>query len=331
MSLEYNLEEDRVCQFLEQQSAKKAAIQLPGGIRLRQIEVAKVFEKKGVQPVFMAGSCFGACDLADRQAKQLGCDVLVHYGHADMGLSTCLPTLYVEARAPSDPSKAVEKAISGFRFKRVGLITTIQHVGHLEKVTELLRSRGLEPVVGGPGPRARYPGQLLGCDFGCATSISSKVDGFIYIGTGNFHPLGAALATGKEVLAVNPTDGARPISPDLGGFIRGRKAAITAASAAERVGVVASSKPGQARLGLAEDIVETLRKAGREASLLVVDDVVPESLADFGLDAAVCTACPRIATDDVERFEFPVITPFEAKVMLGLEKLEPYRLDEFSR
>ncbi|MEW6592566.1 MAG: diphthamide biosynthesis enzyme Dph2 [Candidatus Hadarchaeota archaeon] len=331
MFLEHDLEEAKVRQFLERHGAKKAAIQLPDGIRPRQIEVANVFERSGVQPVFMAGSCFGACDLADRHAKQLGCDVLVHYGHSDMGLPTCIPTLYVEARDRTDPSKAVGKAVSAINFKRVGLVTTVQHVGHLEKVGELLRSRGLEPVVGGLGPRARYPGQLLGCDFGCAASIASRVDGFIYIGTGNFHPLGAALATGKEVLAVNPVAGAKPISHDLDGFIRRRKAAITAACAAERVGVVASSKPGQSRLPLAEDILHSLRKAGREASLLVVDDVVPENLADFRLGAAVCTACPRIATDDAGRFEFPVITPFEARVMLGLEKLEPYRLDEFSR
>jgi 2-(3-amino-3-carboxypropyl)histidine synthase len=249
-----------------------------------------------------------------------------------MGLPACLPTLYVEARMLADPLKTVERALQKIEFKRAGLLSTVQHVSYLNKVEEFLRSRGFEPFVGNPGQRAKYPGQLLGCDFGCACSITHKVDGFLYIGTGDFHPLGAAIATGKRVLAVDPVAGSSKwISPSAERFLQKRKAVIASAAAGERFGVVASTKLGQTRPALSTELVKAFEGAGRDICLFVVNEVRPEELGDFKLDAIVCTACPRIPIDDAERFDIPILTPFEARVMLGLEKLEPYRLDEFSR
>jgi len=329
--LEYDFEEEKTRQFLRKHKPKRAAIQLPSGLRPQLPRILKNFEV-GVEPVIMAGSCYGACDLADAEARQLGCDVLLHYGHSDMGLAARLPTLYVEARMLVNPTDAVEQAIPKIDFKRVGLLTTVQHIGHLNKVEELLRSRGLEPFVGDPGPRAKYPGQLLGCDFGCARSIAGKVDGFLYIGTGDFHPLGAAIATGKRVLAVDPVSGgSRWVSASVEKFLQKRKGMIASAAAGERLGVVESTKPGQARPDVSKELVKALRDAGRDVCLFVVNELRPEELGDFKLDAIVCTACPRISTDDAERFGIPILTPFEAKVMLGREKLEQYRPDEFSR
>lgn len=330
--MEYDLEQERVLQFLRQHRSKRTAIQLPSGLRPQLPRILENFGGGVVEPVVMAGSCHGACDLADAEAKKLGCDVMLHYGHSDMGLPACLPTLYVEARMLVDPLKPVEQALQKIDFKRVGLVSTVQHVGYLKKVEELLRSRGFEPSVGNPGPRAKYPGQLLGCDFGCARSIAHKVDGFLYVGTGDFHPLGAALATGKRVLAADPVTGSSKwISPSAESFLKKRKAAIASAAAGERFGVIASSKPGQTRSDMSMELVKAFRDAGRDVYLFVVNEVEPEELGDFKLDAIVCTACPRIPIDDAERFDIPVLTPFEARVMLGLEKLEPYRLDEFSR
>lgn len=289
----------------------------------------KPFAEMDVETLVLAGSCYGACDLGDAKAKQLGCDVLVHYGHADMGLSTCLPTLYIEARMLVDPLRVVKRVLPKLKFKRVGLLTTVQHITHLQEIAKLLRSHGIKPFVGGPGPRAKYPGQLLGCDFGCARSVAARVDGFLYVGTGEFHPLGVALATGKRVLVVNPiSEGFKVFAPDVDAFMRKRKAMIARAAAGKRFGVIASTKPGQTRLKLAAGLVRDLKQAGKVAHVLAVDEVRPEELGDFGFDGFICVACPRIPIDDAERFERPILTPFEARVMLGEAKFEPYQMDE---
>jgi 2-(3-amino-3-carboxypropyl)histidine synthase len=287
------------------------------------------FDEAGVEPLVLANSCYGACDPADAKAKRLGCDVLVHYGHADMGLRTCLPTLYIEARMPADPLKVVGQALPELKFKRVGLLTTVQHIAHLREVTKFLRSRGIRPFIGKPGSRAKYSGQLLGCDFGCARSVATRVDGFLYIGTGEFHPLGAALATGKRVLTINPvSEGSKMLAPDVDAFLQRRKAMIARAAVGERFGIVVGTKPGQTRFRLAAKLAGDLKRAGKVAHVLAVDEMKPEELGDFGLDGFICAACPRIPIDDAERFEQPVLTPFEAQVMLGGEKFLPYQVDE---
>lgn len=328
MSL-YDFERARVKRFLKKHRAKRAAIQLPAGLRQYLQEIMKPFAEMDVDTLVLAGSCYGACDLGDAKAKQLGCDVLVHYGHADMGLSTCLPTLYIEARMLVDPLRVVKRVLPKLKFKRVGLLTTVQHITHLQEIAKLLRSHGIKPFVGGPGPRAKYPGQLLGCDFGCARSVAARVDGFLYVGTGEFHPLGVALATGKRVLVVNPiSEGFKVFAPDVDAFMRKRKAMIARAAAGKRFGVIVSTKPGQARFKLAARLVRDLNRAGKVAHVLVVDEVRPEELGDFGLDGFICVACPRIPIDDAERFERPILTPFETRVMLGEAKFEPYQMDE---
>lgn len=328
MSL-YDFERARIKRFLKQHRAKRAAIQLPAGLRKYLQEIMKPFAERAVETVVLADSCYGACDLADAKAKQLGCDVLVHYGHADMGLPTCLPTLFIEAHMPVDPIRAVKRLLPKLNFKRVGLITNVQHIAHLREIAKLIRSRGIKPFIGRPGPRARYPGQLLGCDFGCARSIATRVDVFLYIGTGEFHPLGVALATGKQVLAINPiSEGFKALAPNINAFLRRRKGMIVRAAAGKRFGVIVSTKPGQARFKLAARLVRDLRRAGKVARVLVVNEVRPEELSDFGLDGFICVACPRIPIDDAERFERPIMTPFEARVMLGEAKFEPYRMDE---
>lgn len=328
----YDLEGANVRRFLERRRAKRAAIQLPAGLRQHLPEIEETFDRGGVEALVLANSCYGACDPADAQAKRLRCDVLVHYGHSDMGVPTCLPTLYVEARMLVDPIKTVERALPQMKFKRVGLLANVQHIKYLQKIAELLRSRGVKPFIGRPGPRVKYPGQLLGCDFSCARSVATHVDGFLYIGTGDFHPLGAALATEKHVLAVNPvSEGFKLIFPGIDAFLRGRKAMIARAAAGGRFGIVVSTKPGQARFKLAAGLVKSFRRAGRDACLLAVDEVRPEELSDFRFDAFVCAACPRIPIDDAERFERPVLTPFEAHAMLGKVKFRPYKMDEISK
>ena len=324
----YDFENEEVRRFLERHSVRRAAVQLPDGLRRHLSEISRVFEGKGTEVLVLADSCYGACDLVDSKAKLLGCDALVHYGHADMGLPTCLPTLFVEARMTIDPLKTVEESLPSLGFGRVGLVTNVQHVHKLQSVADLLRAKGLEAVIGAPGPRAKYPGQVLGCDWGSARSIVGEVDGFLYVGTGRFHPLGVALATGKDVIAVDPVAGGFRKIVFPRDFLSKRKAMIARAAGCDEFGVLVSTKPGQARFKLAAEVVRALRRAGRVVRFLVVDEVVPERLADFTTEAFVCCACPRIAVDDMERFERPLLTPFELKVMLGETGLEPYELDE---
>jgi len=326
----YDFEPVAVQRFLEQHKARRVAIQLPSGLRPHLSEIEATLSNSNAEAVVLADSCYGACDTADAKAKQLGCDVLVHYGHADMGLRACLPTLYVEARMKIDPTEAVKLALKDQKFERLGIVTVVQHIGFLPQVEKIVRSLGIEPLIGKRGPRAKYPGQVLGCDWGCARAIANDVDAFLYIGTGRFHPIGVCLATGKKVITANPlAKGSEKISPDMKDFLKKRKAMISRAASCQSFGVLVSTKPGQARLKLASNLVSNIRNSGLSARLLIADEITPEKISDFKeMEAFVYAACPRLPIDDVARFDRPILTPFEVKVLLGKAGFEPYQLDE---
>ncbi len=329
MRVMYKLDPQSVEDFLKENEVEKVAIQLPEGIRTEVEELEDFLVSKDVEPIFLAKSCYGACDVADGEAVELGCDALIHYGHSDMGLDTEIPTLYVEARMEVDPFDALEQAVPELKGNVWGLVSTVQHVHLLPEVQDFLEEEGIESKIGEPGARAEYPGQILGCDWGSSMSVADEVDGFIYIGTGKFHPMGVALSTGASVMAINPVaNDFERIDLDMDEFFQKRWALISSVREAESIGLLVSTKEGQNRRELVEELKVELENEGYDAHILVFDDIVPDSLEDFQLDAFVNTACPRISFSDQESFRKPVLSPFEVRVLCGSEDWEEYRLDE---
>ncbi len=331
MDSRYDLEPETVKKFLKEKEVKKVAIQIPNGLRPGIKKIKKIITNQGTEPVFLATSCYGACDIADKEAEELGCDALIHYGHSTMEIQTKLPILFVEARMQVDPLNVLQEAIPVLKGKKWGLITTVQHIHFIEKVQEYLENEGIESFIGEGGPRANYAGQVLGCDWGSARSVVENVDGFLYIGTGEFHPLGVGLATGEKVVSINPvTEEFEKLEPELDDFLKKRMALIARAESGEEFGILVSTKNGQNRLELAEKLCTELEENGYNSYILAFDDISLEVLEDFQLDAYVNTACPRIPFSDQDLVQKPVLTPFEVRVMLGEEEWEEYKLDEFS-
>ncbi|MFN4133459.1 MAG: diphthamide biosynthesis enzyme Dph2 [Candidatus Hadarchaeales archaeon] len=328
MCVEYCLEEEKVKKFLRENAAKKAAVQLPSGLKKYWQEIAETIRSTGTEPVLL-GSCYGGCDVADATAKKAGCDVLIHYGHTSIGLETLLPTLYVEARVRGCDVESARKLFKTMEGEKVGLLATVQFIDYLNAVKKIGEECGVELLIGAPGPRTKYSGQIIGCDFSCARNITENVGRYIYLGTGEFHPLGVSIATGKKVVAFDPISSSAKEITGSEEFLKKRKAAIATAALGKKFGVITSTKPGQCRIATARNVVKELKKSGKLAELVVVDEVTPEILADYCFDCLVCAACPRIPIDDQERFEVPVLTPWEVKVMLGQARFLPYQMDEF--
>jgi len=323
----YDLEIERVSDEIRRRGARRVLLQLPDGLRPQAFKLMGALkERTGAEVLLLGDSCYGACDVALRQAEALEADLLVHYGHSQMLPETPVPILYVEARVDIEVNSLLESAlplIEGWRT--IGLAATIQHVHQLGEVVEALRLRKMHVVIGAGGGRTPHDGQVLGCDYGSARAIAADVDGFLFVGGGRFHPLGLALATGRPVVAVDPyMSSATAIrEDDLKRLAMRRMAAITAAKGAIRFGVIVSLKPGQFDLSTAEAVCAKLEKQGREAAVICLDEVRPETLANFSeAEAFINTACPRIAIDGVGGLRKPILTVQEAYVMLGERRWE---------
>lgn len=318
----YHLELERVVEEIKRRGTTRILLQLPDGLRPLAFQMVKALRTDTGAQVYLSGdSCYGACDLALNQARELGSDLIVHYGHSRMEVDGGVPVVYVHAEVDLDAEALVEEAAPALgRWRRVGLATTVQHVHMVDELKEKLTDRGFTVRVGEGSEKAPHPGQVLGCSFHSAQTVAGEVDGFLYVGGGEFHPKGLVMSTGKPVVVANPfTAKVRLMTiDDLMPLAKRRVAQIAAAREAKRVGVLVSSKPGQRATEAAKTLQARFAERGREAVIIYLDEVRAEHLNNFvEAQAFVDTACPRLAVDGVSGVDRPIITVREALVVLG--------------
>ena len=323
----YQLQIEEVIAKIKDLNAKTVGLQFPEGLKIYATEVSRQIESKTKAMVLISGDpCFGACDVSDVDMKGL-VDLLIHFGHTPLPLKYEVPVFFVEAHFKLDVNDAINKALNLLKdHKRIGLVTTTQHLHYLDEVTELLEKEGKQVVM--KQGKGTHKAQVLGCNFSAVEDLA--VDAFLYVGSGNFHPLGIKLSTHKPVIIADPyRNEARNIDKFADKIIRIRFAKIVKARAAEKYGIIVSSKKGQQRLELAKALKNMIHKEGKEAHIIFLDNISPELLMPFrDLDAFLVTACPRIAIDDANMYKKPLLTPEELLIVFNKKDWEDYKIDE---
>ncbi len=318
-------ETERLLEVIRGRDAKTVGLQFPVGLRTRAVELAQEIEAKaGVRCLVSADPSFGACDIADMPV-----DLIVHLGHAPMPHLRYHRVFFYDLPGPPLASFAFVDAAEPMLPKRVGLLTTTQFRGWLPAIRDHLEQAGHEVAIGEPDRRVAYAGQLLGCDYHTAEAVAKDVDGYLYIGTGEFHPIGVAFLTDKPIVIADPERGSARTLADLKDrILRQRFAAIAKAKDAKTFGIIVSRKIGQVRMEMATDLRALAEKHGLQANIFLMDLVSPEFLEGYRVDAWVNTACPRIAIEDGLLYKKPLLTPPEFEIVLGERKWEDYAFDE---
>ena len=316
------------------QKPRLIAVQIPEGLKTRALEIADKIEKaSGAEAVIFSDPCFGACDLADARARQLGADLLVHFGHTKM-LSSEIPAIYAplgyEFNESELAGKIAEK-LNELSFKKIALCATAQYAEKLGEIKKILGKKGIRAEIGTGSRRVALPGQVLGCNYSVLGGAAERADAIVFVGDGLFHPLGISFSISKPVLIANPlAEKVEEMRNQRNMFLRKRYAAIALAKSAKVFGIVASTKRGQMNMRKALEIRKEIEEQGKRAYLIAGDLVKIEYLLGMELDALVCTACPRIALDDSILFKIPIITPNELETVFGKRNLENYKFEEFS-
>lgn len=323
----YDLELDRVTSEIMERGAQKILLQLPDGMRPFAFQLVEAIERATDATVLLSGdSCYGACDIALNQARELGVDLIVHYGHTEMVKVSEVPVIYVHARIDIDVDRLVKAVLPALKeYRAVGLTTTAQHAHHINEIKEKLSEEEVIVVVGQGSGKTPLNGQILGCSYVTTISIVKEVDAYLYVGGGKFHPIGIVMSTGKPVVTANPFNEKVSLisEEDLMGIAKKRMAAITMAKNARVFGILVSSKPGQNKLDDAQRLEEKIKKQGKKAVIIYLDEIRAEHVNNYSEpEILVNTACPRIAIDGIEGINRPMITVKEIEVALGLRKWE---------
>lgn len=313
---------DRIVDLVERSGAGTIGLQFPEGFKRQAFAIAQELEDRTSAVIIVSGNpCFGACDV-DMSLKD-SVDILFHFGHSEL-LDGQDNVVFIETPAKADIGPVLEMAAVELGSGTVGLVTTVQHVHQLDRARDFIVSKGITCVVGIGDSRIRYPGQLLGCNFSAA---EVECDNYLYIGSGKFHPLGVAVAYGRRVLVADPMmNTVEWVDPER--VLRQRSGIIAKCLDAVSFGIIISTKVGQDRTGLAGQLGELAKAKDREYIIISLDNVTPDALLQFKVDAFVNTACPRIAIDDGRRFNAPMLTPVEFEIVLGVRDWDELVFDE---
>jgi 2-(3-amino-3-carboxypropyl)histidine synthase len=331
----YRIDIERAADTIKTQRYKTVALQVPEGLKPHIIPLVDFLEKETAATVLVsADPCYGACDVVNYEMKNMDVDCVIHLGHTEIPYveNYWIPTLYVNAVSTLDITKVVEKAITSLEGKKIGVVTTAQHLHTLETAAGILQRHGFEPLITEGDERISSKGQILGYNFSVGTRSAEHVDSFLFIGSGTFHPVGLSMSTRKPVIAADPYTNMvkkQEIEDMKNNMLRQRYGAIIACRSARRFGILIGLKRGQQRIKLAYELRQMLQSAGKKPLFITMNEFSPLSLQGFtDIDCYVSTACPRIAIDDYLQYKKPVITPVELEIVLGRREWETYVFDE---
>jgi 2-(3-amino-3-carboxypropyl)histidine synthase len=198
--------------------------------------------------------------------------------------------------------------------KTIGLATTVQFLDFVDEIKQHLESKG--KIVFSGKIRQKYDSQLLGCYTGATEKVKDKVDAFLYIGTGAFHPLGIALNIDKEVFCYDPINAilSKIDKTEVERHNKKRKAAYLKFLQSAEIGILVSLKPGQNNFKKAVELKNQLKE--KNCYIFAFDTLDFGQIENFPfVECWVNTACSRIL-DDYSKFPKPLID------LSDIEKME---------
>jgi len=362
----HNFELDELIARIKDGDHRLIALQVPEGLKIQALELMdQVEDETSTKIVLAADPCYGACDLVHDKMRMMGVEMVAHMGHSQMNIDSGMPTQFIPVTYAGDPqlapvipfleahrqvarkrlaepNEAIELSedeaqkrfldsvgrVAPLTGAKLGLVGSIQHLHMLDTFKTRLEQAGFEVTIPIGGERLTFPGQVLGCNY---SGDDSSVGHYLFLGSGDFHPIGLVLHTGKPLAMLDPYtgDASEMSSERIERILRQRFGLIMSVQDSTSFGILIGEKPGQMRRTLALRMKRMLEKHGKKGYLLALEHVGPELIDFYPVDAFVNTACPRIAIDDAVRYAKPLITPYELEVALGEKKWENgYQFDE---
>lgn len=193
-----------------------------------------------------------------------------------------MQVLFVEAKAEN-----FEKINPSFLKnlpKKIGLLSTVQYEDFAEQTKNDLEEAGKKVFL---------CKNITGCIFGNAYEYKAKVDAFLLLGS-RFHALQLAKATKKDVFFSEGAITEKISLKEIEKIKAKRKAMLVKFFAAEKIGIIASIKPGQQNLHEAMKIKKALEKKNKEAFIFISDEIRMEEKENFPCESWINTACPSL-------------------------------------
>ncbi|KAL4867729.1 hypothetical protein BDV12DRAFT_198007 [Aspergillus spectabilis] len=317
----YSFEIPKTIHRIRTSGAKRIALQFPEGLLLFATTISDILTQfcPGTETLIMGDVTYGACCIDDYTARALGCDLLVHYAHSclipvDV---TKIKTLYIFVDISIDTTHLVATLERNFQpGKTIATVGTIQFNATLHGLKPVLERAGFKVLIPQITPLSK--GEILGCT--SPQLSASEIDYLLYLGDGRFH-LESAMIHNPSIPAYRYDPYSRTLtreSYDHTEMHSLRSSAITTAKSAKKWGLILGSLGRQGNPHIMSMIENHLQARGIPFINLLLSEIFPGKLASMSdVECWVQIACPRLSIDWGYAFPRPLLTPYEALIVLG--------------
>ena len=318
----YNFEIHKTIHRIRTSNAKQIALQMPEGLLLFATTISDILTQfcPGASTLIMGDVTYGACCIDDYTARALGCDMLIHYAHSCLipVNITKIQTLYVFVDIQIDLDHLLATIERNFKpGSTIAMVGTIQFNATLHGTAQQLRSEGYNILVPQITPLSK--GEILGCT-SPRLKKEENVDLILYLGDGRFH-LESAMIHNPSTPAYRYDPYSRRLTHetyDHDTLLSDRSKALAQARKAKKWGLILGSLGRQGNPQTMTMIENHLREKGISWVNLLLSEIFPGKLAMMGeVECWVQVACPRLSIDWGYAFPRPLLTPYEALVVLG--------------
>ena len=222
----------------------------------------------------------------------------------------------VEFKIPKKFEQVLEETfpIKIIKNKNLAVFSAVQFRNNLDQVRNILDKRKYKSETS-KAFRTSIEGQILGCDsYSDALQLDlSKIDGFIYVGDGYFHPNALLLAQEfekeiKPVILINIVQQIIEVidKSHIEKYLKKKKGNILKFHISNIIGVFVTSKWGQEYKETALKLKKQYKD--KEFYFFIADNFLDMEMENFPyIQCWVNTACPRIGQDDILRHSKPVV------------------------
>lgn len=318
----YNFEIHKTVWNIKKNNAKRVALQMPEGLLIYSLVISDILEQFcGCETVVMGDVSYGACCIDDYTARALDCDFIVHYAHSCLVPIdiTTIKVLYIFVTINIEESHIIKTLQKNFsKGGRLATFGTIQFNPTIHSIkNKLLNDDDHMLYIIPPQIKPLSRGEVLGCT--SERLDENHIDAMVYIGDGRFH-LESAMIHNPQIPAYRYDPYSRKFTHegyDQKRLVQLRTDAIETARHGKTFGLILGALGRQGNLHTVEKLEKNLNAAGKTVVKIILSEIFPQKLSLFdGIDVFVQVACPRLSIDWGYAFNKPLLTPYEANVLL---------------
>ncbi|CAD1808890.1 2-(3-amino-3-carboxypropyl)histidine synthase subunit 1 [Candida parapsilosis] len=336
----YNFEIHKTVWNIRRQNAKRVALQMPEGLLIYSLIISDILEEFcQVETLVMGDVSYGACCIDDFTARSLDCDFIVHYAHSCLVPIdvTEIKVLYVFVTINIDESHLIKTIKRNFnQGAQIAIFGTIQFNPTIHSVKAILENDAEKPIyLIPPQTRPLSKGELLGCT--SARLNKDHIHATIYVGDGRFH-LESSMIHNPDIPAYRYDPYDRKFTReyyDQKQMTRVREDAVVTAKKAKKIGLILGALGRQGNPITLQKLEVQLSQRGIQVVKIILSEIFPQKLSMFDdVDAFVQVACPRLSIDWGYAFSKPLLTPYEAMVMLEQDTMwneKYYPMDYYAK